>query len=176
MFERASIDAESRDATKITSALADSRIYSFMKMMTLNMCIVAFTIFLSVSLSFSSSVVPMSTSRPAGVCRSNRWTKFYSTSWAHWKLLFWVSGFLQTQCWSGIWRGSDEAWRFIEAPDHTGFNPDTLRLCKWYQRRLPRVTFHTSHLSVGQVTILLKQTGRQKQSLLKMMKKESRWR
>ena len=35
--------------------------------------------------------------------------KFCWTSWALWKLLLWVSGFFQTQCWSGIKRGSDEA-------------------------------------------------------------------
>ena len=75
MFVRTSMDSESQDATKIPYALADSRIYSFTKMMTLNMCIVEVTIFLSVSLCFSSSVVAMWTSRPAGLCRINRWTK-----------------------------------------------------------------------------------------------------
>ena len=93
MFVRTSMDSESQDATKIPSALTDSRIYSFTKMITLYMCIVKVTIFLSVSLSFSSSVVAMWTSRPAGLCRINRWTKFCWTSWALWKLLLWVSGF-----------------------------------------------------------------------------------
>ena len=41
MFVRTSMDSESQDAKKITSALADTRIFSFMKMMTLYMCIVA---------------------------------------------------------------------------------------------------------------------------------------
>ena len=63
MFVGASMDSESQDATKITSALADSRIYSFMKMMTLYKCSVALTVF-SQCLNFSSSVLTMSTSRP----------------------------------------------------------------------------------------------------------------
>ena len=69
------MDSESQDATKITSAPADSLIYSLMKMMKLYMCIVAATIFHRVSPFLSSTVVTMSTSRPAGVCRINRWTK-----------------------------------------------------------------------------------------------------
>ena len=74
-FVRTSMDSESQDATKIMSALEDPRIYSFMKIMTLYMCIVAITIFLSISLSFSPSVVTISTSRTTGVCRFNRWMK-----------------------------------------------------------------------------------------------------
>ena len=89
---KTSMDSESQDATKMTSALADSRIYSYMNMMTLYMCIVAVAIFLSVSLSFSSNVVTISTSMPTGVCRINRWTK-------------------KTQCWSGIWRRGCETRR-----------------------------------------------------------------
>ena len=57
---------ESQDATKITSALADSSIYLFTKMMKLYM-----TIFLSVSSCVSPSVVTMSTSRTTGICRMN---------------------------------------------------------------------------------------------------------
>ena len=69
------MDSGSQDATKIPSALTDSRIYSVTKMITLYMCIVKVTIFLSVSLFFPPSVVAMWTSRPAGLCRINRWTK-----------------------------------------------------------------------------------------------------
>ena len=69
------MDSESQDATKMTSALADPHIYSFMKMMTLDMHMIAKTIFLSVSRFFSPRVVTMSTSRPTGACRINRWTK-----------------------------------------------------------------------------------------------------
>ena len=75
MFVRTSMDSESQDATKITSALAGPRIYSSMKMMTLDMHINDITIFLSVSSSFSSNVVTKTTSRPTGVCRIHRWTK-----------------------------------------------------------------------------------------------------
>ena len=71
IFVRTSMGSESQHATKITSALADSRIYSLMEMMTLSMCIVAKTIFLSVSPSFSRSVVTMSTSKLTGVCMTN---------------------------------------------------------------------------------------------------------
>ena len=39
------MDSESQDATKITSALADARIYSSMKMMTLVMYMIAIIIF-----------------------------------------------------------------------------------------------------------------------------------
>ena len=46
MFLRTSMDSESQDATKITSTLADSRIYSFTKIMTIYMCIVKVIIFL----------------------------------------------------------------------------------------------------------------------------------
>ena len=56
MFVRTPMDSENQDATKITSALADSRICSFVKMMTLYMCMVAATIFLSALPSLSSSV------------------------------------------------------------------------------------------------------------------------
>ena len=71
MFVRTSMDSESQDATIITSALADPRIYSSMKMMTLDMHMNAITIFLSVSPSFSSSVLTMLTSRLTGVCMTN---------------------------------------------------------------------------------------------------------
>ena len=65
------MDFESQDATKISSALADPRICSSMKMMTLDMHMNAITIFLSVSPSFSSSAVTMSTSKLTGVCMTN---------------------------------------------------------------------------------------------------------
>ena len=45
MLVRTSMASESQDATKITSALADPRIYSSMKMMTLNMHMHAIIIF-----------------------------------------------------------------------------------------------------------------------------------
>ena len=71
MFVRTSMVSESQDASKITSALADPRIYSSMKRMTLHMHINAITLSLSASPTFSSSVVTMSTSRLTGVCMTN---------------------------------------------------------------------------------------------------------
>ena len=66
MIVETSMDSGSQDATKMTSALTDRRIFSFMNMMTLYMCI---NHFLSIPPSFSSVVVTMSTSMPTGVCR-----------------------------------------------------------------------------------------------------------
>ena len=71
MFVRTYIDSEGQDATKITSAPTHPPINSSMKMMTLDMHMNAITFFLSVSPSFSSSVVTMSTSRLTGVCMTN---------------------------------------------------------------------------------------------------------
>ena len=75
MCVRTSVDSERQDAAKTTSALADSRICSFMKMMTLYIFVVVITIFLSLSPFLSPSVVTMSTSKPIGVCLVNRWKK-----------------------------------------------------------------------------------------------------
>ena len=85
MFVSTSMDSESEDATQITSALADPRIYSFMKMLTLDMYMFAVTIFLIISPSFSSSVVTMSTSRLTGVCMKTIRTKnhFLKITMAH---------------------------------------------------------------------------------------------
>ena len=71
MFVRTSRDSESQDATEKSSTLAGSRNYSLMKMMTLYISLGAKTISLSVSPSFSSSVMTMSTSRCTGVCMTN---------------------------------------------------------------------------------------------------------
>ena len=93
------MDSWSQDATKIPSALTDSRIYSFTKMITLFMCIVKLNIFLSVSLFFPPSVVVMSTSRPAGLCRINRWTKNSAEQAGRFENYFYESlDFFQTQC------------------------------------------------------------------------------
>ena len=57
MFVRNPTIFESQDATKITSALADSCIYLFTMMIRLYLCMVV--------------VVTMPTTRPIGVCRVN---------------------------------------------------------------------------------------------------------
>ena len=129
------MDSESQDATKITSALADSRIYSFMKMMTLYMRIVAITIFLSVSLSSSPSGVAISTSRPAGVCRIKRWTKNSAEQAECIENYYYESLAFSRHCVDLEF--NEEVMkpeRFTEAPDHAGFNPGTMRVCKWYQK------------------------------------------
>ena len=85
MFVRTPMIFESQDATKITSALADSFIYLFTKVMRLYMCMVV--------------VVTMPTSRPIGVCRVNnlyqepfledcfqgrRAMRFWTRRWRRW--------------------------------------------------------------------------------------------
>ena len=79
MFVRTHTYFETQDATKITSALADSRIYSSWTMVsflvkTLCLCLTFMTMFLSVS-PFSPSFVTMSSPKPIGVDRVNRWTR-----------------------------------------------------------------------------------------------------
>ena len=69
---------ENQDATQITSALADSRIYISWTMVSfwvraLCLCLVLMTIL--VFHFFSPSFVTMSSSKPIGVGRVNRWTR-----------------------------------------------------------------------------------------------------
>ena len=66
MFVRTTMNFESQDATKISCAIADSSIYTFMEVMTLDI-----TIFLSFSSSVSPIFVTMRTSRPTGNCGLN---------------------------------------------------------------------------------------------------------
>ena len=70
-FVRTSMDSKSQDATKITSALADSRICSSVKMVTLDIHMNAIIIFSVSHLLFSSIVVAMTTSRLTGVCMTS---------------------------------------------------------------------------------------------------------
>ena len=185
MCVRTSMDSESQDATKITSALADPRIYSSMQMMTRDMHMNAITIFLIISLSFlpvfwqcrhEDSLVSarqairtrnqfmkitiarsFGKSRPAGVCRINRWTKNSAGQVERIENYFYESlAFTRHFVDLEFTEEAMKPEKFIEAPDHAGFNPDTMRVSKWLQRRLSRVTFHTSHLSVAQVTQVLK--------------------
>ena len=94
------------------------------------LCLLLMTIFLSVS-PFSPSFVTMSSSKPTGVGRVNRWTRnsaerledYYYESLAfsrhHINLVF------------------DEETRkpeqLTEAPENAGVNPGTMRVSKWYQ-------------------------------------------
>ena len=135
MFVRTSMDSEVKMPRKITSAVADSRIYSFTKMMTLYMCIVEVTIFLSVSLFFPPNVVVMSTLRPAGLCRISRWTKNSAEQAEFIENYFYES--LASSRHSVDLEFNEEVMkpeRFTEELDHAGFNPDTMRVSKWYQK------------------------------------------
>ena len=114
------MDSENEDAAKTTSAFADPRIYSFMRMMTLYMCMVAISIFLSVSPSFSPSVVTMSTSKSTGVCRINRWTKNFAEHAERIENCYYESLAL-----------SRHSVDLLESPDHAGFKLDTMRVGKW---------------------------------------------
>ena len=71
MLVRTSMGSESQGATKIMSGFTDPRVYSSMKIMTLDMYMNAMNHVLSVSPSFLSSVVTMSTSRLTGVYMTN---------------------------------------------------------------------------------------------------------
>ena len=117
-----SMDSECPAATNLTSAVTDSRIYSFMNTMTLYMCIVAITIFLSIPPSFSSVVVTMSTSRPTGVCRINRWTK-NSAEHAEriWNYYFESLAFSRHSVDLQFDEEVMEPERFTDATDHAGF-------------------------------------------------------
>ena len=118
------------------------------------MCIVKVTIYLRVSLSFSPSVVTMSTSRPAGFCRINRWTKnsaepaerIENTFMGLWLFPDTVLTWNLTRKW---WSQKDSQRHLITQV--------SIQI-PWEQtngskRRLSRATFHTSHLSVAQVTL-----------------------
>ena len=125
------MNSESQDATKITSALADSRMYSFMKMMTLYMLVVVINIFLSFSLSCSPSVVTMSTSTPTGVCPVNRWKKDSAERIEN--------NYYESLAFSRLsvdLEFDEEVMkpeRLTEAPENAGLNPDTTKVSKWYQ-------------------------------------------
>ena len=133
MFVRTLMDSESQDATEITSALADSRI-SIMKMMTLYMCTVVITIFLSDSPSISPSVVTMSTSRTTGVCIINLWLKNSAEhderikNYCHESLVFFRHS-VDLEFDEEVMKPN----RLTEAPDNAGLNPDIMKVSKWYQ-------------------------------------------
>ena len=105
-----------------------------MKMMILYMCIVAITILLSVSPSFSPSVVTKSTSRSTGVCRINWWTKNSPVQAERIENYYYES--LAFSGHSVDLELNEEVMkqeRFTEAPNHAGLKPDTMRVSKWYK-------------------------------------------
>ena len=101
-----------QNATKITSALADSCIQSPWPVMstlvkTLCLSLVLMTIFLSVfHLPSSPSFATMSSSKPIGIRRVNRWTR--KSCSAPWRPLLWSSGVLPAQHRLGVWWGEHE--------------------------------------------------------------------
>ena len=117
-----------QDATKITSASADSRInFSWM----LSLCLFLMTIFLGVS-PFSPSFGTMSSSLPSGVRRVNRWTRrlverrrenYYYDALAFSR--------------HNIDVVSDEESmkpeKLRRAPEYAGISPSTMRVSKWNQ-------------------------------------------
>ena len=98
----------------------------------------AFTIFLSVSPAFSSSVEKMSKSRPAGVCRINRWTKNSAEQAERIKNYYYESlAFLQTL--ALIWNLTRRLWNQDDSQRHLinavffFFDPGTIKVNNQYQ-------------------------------------------
>ena len=75
MFVKTSMDSESQDATNLTSVLTDSRIYSFMNMMTLYMRIVAIIFCSQYPTFLLFQCCDNVDIKPTGFCRINRRTK-----------------------------------------------------------------------------------------------------
>ena len=134
IFARSHTYFENQDATKITSALADSRIYFSWTMVsfllrTLRLCLVLMTIF-SVS-PISPSFVTMSSSKPIGVGRVNRWTR---NSAERLENHDYESLALSRH---NIHLVFDEETvkpeRLTEAPENAGIDLSTMRVSGWYQ-------------------------------------------
>ena len=134
MFVRTHTYFENQDATKIPSALADSRICSSWTMVpilvrTLCLCLFLMTIF-CVS-PFSSSSVTMSSSKPIGVCRVNRRTRNSAERLENY--------YNESQAFSrqNIDLVFDEEklkpGRLTEAHENAGSDPSTMRVSRWYQ-------------------------------------------
>ena len=128
-------EMESQDATKITSADADSRIYSSWTIVpflvkTLCLCLVLMTIFLCVS-PFSPGLVTMSSSKPIGVGRVNRWTR---NSAERLENYFYEALALSRHNTNLVFdEESMNPERPTEALENAGIDPSTMRVSKWYQ-------------------------------------------
>ena len=104
------------------------------------MCIVEVSIF-SISVwpcSFLPALWQCRRQRHAGVCRSSQSLdeKFCWTSWPFIDRLTIMSLWLSSRHSVDLEFNEEvvKPERFIEAPDHTGFNPDTMRVSGWYQK------------------------------------------
>ena len=173
---------EDQNATKITSALADSCIQSPWPVMsilvkTLCLSLVLMTIFLSVfHLPSSPSFVTMSSSKPIGVRRVNRWTKNPGQRLED----------LYHKALALSRHNIDTVF------DEEKMQPEKLTKAPWKCRywseyhekqvnainhQLRKVTISVLHLQVAWAMFLLERIGRHTkyESLSKMMKKRSRW-
>ena len=135
MFVRTHTYFEYQDAANMTSAPANSRI-DFSRTMvsllvrTLCLCLVLMTIFLSVSL-FSSSFLTMSSSKPIGIGRVNRWTRnsaerfenYYFESLAFSRHIIDLVFDEETM----------KPKQLTEVPANAGIDPGTMRVSRWYQ-------------------------------------------
>ena len=126
---------ENQDATKKTSALADSRINFSWTMMsllvrTLCLCLALMTISLTVSPLFPSFVT-MSSSEQIGVRRGNSWTRnaadqrnenFYCEALA----------FSRHNINLVFDEENMKPEKLTTAPENAGIDPSTMRMMKWY--------------------------------------------
>ena len=135
MFVRTHTYFENQDATKITSALADSRIYSSWTTVSflvkkLCWCLVLMTIFLSVS-PISPSFVTMPSSKPIGVGRVNRWTR--NTAERLENHDYESLAFSRHNIDLVFDEETVKPERLTEAPENAGIDLSTMRVSEWYQ-------------------------------------------
>ena len=76
----------------------------------------------------------MWTSRPAGLCRINRWTKNSDEQAGRFENYFYESlDFFRHSVDLDFNEEVMKPERFTEALDHAGVNPDAIRVSKWYR-------------------------------------------
>ena len=134
MFVRTHTCFENQDATKITSALADSRINVSWTMVsflvrTLCLCLVLMSIF-SVS-PFSPSFVTMLSSKPIGVDRMNRWPRNSAQRLKNY--YYKALAFSRHSIDLVFDEETMKPERLTEAPENASIDPSTMRVSKWYQ-------------------------------------------
>ena len=134
IFARSHTYFENQDATKITSALADSRIYFSWTMVsfllrTLRLCLVLMTIF-SVS-PISPRFVTMSSSKPIGVGRVNRWTRNSAERLENHD--YESLAFSRHNIDLVFDEETVKPERLTEAPENAGIDLSTMRVSGWYQ-------------------------------------------
>ena len=128
MFVRTSMDSESRDSTKITSPLADSRIFFFIHEDDF-LQVHCQSIHFSQCLTFDVDVKTCWSLQNQSLD-----DKFCGTSWAHWNHFYESLAFSRHSVDLKFNKEVMKPERFTEAPDHAGFNPDAMRASKWQQK------------------------------------------